>query len=252
MLHRQRKAKRTMEALRRRWRKYGAGGPAVWVILGVGCALLLIGFLDRQMRPLVSELAAVEAHNRVNEAVTRAVTETLNGEAWSYEEMVTVQRDENGYVTALQSNVAAENRLRAQVVEAVLNEVSALSAQDFEIHLGSLTGLDAFSGWGPLLRVRTWSVGKIDAELESVFTSAGINQTRHQIMLRITVPVTIFLASGSVRTEVTVPVCAAETVIVGMVPETYLELQKTGEKREREELESEGGSERTSAEAGDV
>ena len=213
---------------------------------------MLIGFLDRQMRPMVSELAAVEAHNRVNEAVTRAVTETLNSEAWSYEEMVTIQRDETGRVTALQSNVAAGNRLRTQVVEAVLEQVSALRAQDFEIHLGSLIGLDAFSGRGPRLRVRTWSVGEIDAELGSVFTSAGINQTRHQIMLRITVPVTVFLASGTVKTEVTVPVCAAETVIVGMVPETYLELQKTGEEKECEELEPEGGSQGASAEAGDL
>ena len=214
-------------AVLRHWERWGLLGPWVWAILGVAAALLVIRSVDSRLRPIVSEMASAQVHNAVNEVITDAVTDALATGQWTYEDMVTIQRDGSGQITALQSDVAEANLLRAAVVDTVLEEIAQLDVHTFNISIGNLFDFDIFSGRGPSIQVRTLTVGSIDAQFDSVFSSAGINQTRHQIMLDITVPVTIFIASGSVKTEVETSICVAETVIVGSVPDTYLNVSPT-------------------------
>lgn len=224
--------------MRRRRRHYGpimsrrrpggsagrAVAPLAWCAIGIIAAVLMIGSLDAQLRPIVSELATAEVHNVFTSVMNDVVAETLEEGGWEYGDMVTVERDQNGQITSLRSNVVESNRLRTRVVEAVLAELEQLDIQSFDIALGSLFDFDIFSGRGPALRVRTMTVGSVSAQLDHIFVSAGINQTRHQITLKISVPVTILIASNAVKTEVTTSICIAETVIVGTVPDTYLQI----------------------------
>lgn len=222
--HRRRK---DIGALKRQWERFGVAGPWLWAVLGIAAALLVIWTLDGRLRPVVSELAVAEVHNAVTEVIMDTVTQIIESDQWSYDDMVSVQQDEAGRITALQSNVVAANLLRSKVVSSVLEHVSNLDVRDFDVALGSLFDVDLFSGRGPSLKVRTIRVGTVEAEFESVFSSAGINQTKHQIILNIAVPVTVLIAASTVKTEVTVSVCVAETVIVGQVPDTYLGLPST-------------------------
>ncbi len=214
-------------AFKRRWEHCGAGGPWLWALLGIVTALFLIRTLDSRLRPIVSEIAAMEVRNAVTAIVTDTVTDALQTGEWSYGDMVAIQRNEAGAITALQSNVAEANLLRGKVVTAVLEQISELDVREFDIALGNLFDYDLLAERGPSIRVRTLTVGSIDAGFESVFSSAGINQTHHQIMMKVTVPVTILIASNSIKVDVTTSICVAETVIVGAVPDTYLELPNT-------------------------
>ena len=100
----------------------------------------------------------------------------------------------------------------------------SLDGQDLGIPLGSLTGLASASNLGPNIPVRVLTAATPSADFRNVFTSAGINQTLHQIMLEVQVEVTLLIPGGTVETVVEAQVCAAETLLVGSVPETYLEL----------------------------
>lgn len=216
--------RRSAARARRQWERRGLGGAWLWVLLGLACAFYTIQTLNARMSPMVSELTAAEAQNVVTSAIAETITAVLQTGDWDYRDMVTVQRDENGQITELHSNVAQANLLRAQVVEAVLEELSGLELREFDVPLGSLLDFDFFSGRGPCLRVRAISVGTVRAELQSDFSSAGINQTRHRLILEVTAPITIMIASTTVKTEVTTSVSVAETIIVGAVPDTYLQL----------------------------
>ena len=68
------------------------------------------------------------------------------------------------------------------------------------------------------------TVGTISAEFESDFTAAGVNQTLHRIWLELSVPLTVMLPGGEVQAELNSRLCVAETVIVGNVPSTYLQM----------------------------
>ena len=68
------------------------------------------------------------------------------------------------------------------------------------------------------------SIGTVQAEFDSQLTSAGVNQTLHRIWLEVSVPMDLLLPGGEVETALHTRLCVAETVIVGQVPDTYLQL----------------------------
>ena len=94
-------------------------------------------------------------------------------------------------------------------------------ARELSIPVGSLTGSALLAGRGPRIKVRMESVGSSSARFENEFTSAGINQTNHRIVLHIDVSVAILLPGFTTATQVSNAVTVAETVIVGTVPDTY-------------------------------
>ena len=90
-----------------------------------------------------------------------------------------------------------------------------------KVIIGTLTGSPLLAGRGPCLRVRMQSVGTATARFDNQFSSAGINQTRHRIILDVDVHVSILLPGLTTYTKVSNEISVAETVIVGGVPETY-------------------------------
>ena len=107
------------------------------------------------------------------------------------------------------------------------NQVRALDGvdvSDIQVPLGSLFDLEPLWAKGPTLRARAMTVGTVRAEFDSQFTSAGVNQTLHRIWMEVVVPMTLLLPGGEVEVSVNTRLCVAETVIVGRVPDTYLQL----------------------------
>ena len=96
-----------------------------------------------------------------------------------------------------------------------------MTSSDLSIPLGTLTGSNLLAGRGPHIRVRTQSVGTATARFDNQFSSSGINQTRHRIILDVDVHVSILLPGLTTYTKVSNEISVAETVIVGGVPETY-------------------------------
>lgn len=203
-------------------------GSGLW--LSVLLAGLLLGTLvlwfDRQLRPVLETLAQAEARNAVTAAVNSAICRELADSAVTYGEIVSVETGTDGRVTALRSNMAEMNRLRAKLLDAALEEVSGLSERSFSIPIGNLLGMDFLSGRGPGVRTEVLYAGAAEAEYENRFTAAGVNQTLHRILLNITVNIRILLPGRTLEATVTAPVCVAETVIVGQVPDTYLQLER--------------------------
>ena len=144
----------------------------------------------------------------------------------SYGDFVTIATDSAGKVTALTSNTAANSRFKRQVVEAVIRQLNGLDSDALGVPLGTLTGQPMLSGAGPCVRVRVDSVGEVTADYTNSFTSAGVNQTLHQICLDITATVRLFLPGNIIPVSVSNSVCVAETIIVGETPDTYLNLDK--------------------------
>ena len=72
-------------------------------------------------------------------------------------------------------------------------------------------------------------VGSATASFRNSFSSAGINQTRHQILLQMDVSVSILLPGFRTSTKVSNEITVAESVIVGAVPQTYTYFNTTPE-----------------------
>ena len=174
-----------------------------------------------QMRPLLASLATTRVSNAVTRIVSEAVYEAIAKGELEYDGLVSFEKDAEGRITAVRSNIAAFNHLQSQILDTVLTRVGQVSARELSIPVGTLTGSALLAGRGPRLTVRMESVGSSEARFENAFTSAGINQTKHQIILNGDVYVSILLPGFTTATKVSNSFVVAETVIVGSVPDTY-------------------------------
>ncbi len=200
-------------------------GRDLWLagLFGVLLALGFIFSLELRLRPVVETMAKAKVTNSVTQLLDGAVTAEIQSRAITYSDLITVEKDDTGRITALTSNMAALNDLRTSILSDAVAAVDQIDAQSLSIPVGNLTGINFFSGRGFDLPVDVMSVGTAHAVFQSQFFDAGINQTRHQILLEVTVDLDILLPGGDLPAEVSAQVPVAETIIVGSVPDTYVE-----------------------------
>ena len=199
----------------------------LWVVLvGVGIAAACMAALSMRVYPVLSVVAADQINNQVNGILTDTVAQVLQEMDVGYEEIVRLQRDESGQITSASSDIVTVNAVRSAIVSRMVERIEDLDLSQVELPVGNLLGLDLLSGLGPSLRIQALWVGTVTAEVEQQFLEAGINQTLHRVMLSVQVPVEILLPGGTVETTVDAQVCLAESIIVGAVPGTYIQLDK--------------------------
>ncbi len=196
---------------------------ASWLVL-LGIVLVLAAAsvcVSVRLRPLLSRLAVARASNMVNRIVTTAVNEAVDSGKIRYDQLITFEKDNEGRIAAVHSNMAVCNRLQSEILDLILSRLEEVPARELSIPLGTVIGTPLLAGRGPRIRVRMESAGSSSARFENTFTSAGINQTSHRIVLHIDVSIAILLPGFTTATKVSNAVTVAETVIVGAVPESY-------------------------------
>ena len=205
------------------YRRYGNRRGTLRASMFLSFAVLLAAALyaSGQLRPILERMAVTRVENTVNRIVSEAVKESISSGKISYDRLTAFEKDGDGRITAVYSNMAAFNQLQAEILDLVLARIEQVSARELSIPVGSLTGSPLLAGRGPRIRVRMESIGSSSAEFRNQFETGGINQTRHQIILEVNVSVSILLPGFTTATTVSNAVTVAETVIVGSVPESY-------------------------------
>ena len=193
------------------------------LLLFVGMTLVLATavYATAQLRPLLESMATTRVSNTVNRIVFEAVNEAIESGEITYDQLISFEKDNEGRITAVHSNMAVCNRLQSEILDLILTRVGQVSARELSIPIGSLTGSALLAGRGPRISVRMESVGTSSAWFENEFVTGGINQSNHRSILPIEVSVAILLPGVTTTTKVNNAVTVAETVIVGSVPETY-------------------------------
>ena len=195
-----------------------------WKVLALcmaAAAVVAFLYATAQLRPLLDRLAVARVSNTVNRIVVAAVNEAVDSGAIRYDQLISFEKDNDGRIAAVHSNMAVCNRLQSEILDRILTRIEEVPPRDLSIPVGTLLGSTLLAGRGPRIRVRMEAAGSSSARFENTFASAGINQTNHQIVLHIDVNVTILLPGFTTATKVSNAVTVAETVIVGAVPETY-------------------------------
>ena len=193
--------------------------PLLWLLIVLFLAAALAGSLA--FRSLVTELAVSAAQDAVIVTVNAIVKDIMMDAGFDSSGLVTLERDADGNISAVSTNVGAVNMLAAQVLERAVAQ-TADETLTVRIPLGNLFGSTLLSGRGPSIPVRIMMLSSSVAGFRSELTSAGINQTRHQILLDLNVAVSLLMPWRTVATEVGTEILVSETVIVGKVPDTYM------------------------------
>ena len=187
------------------------------LLLGIIAAV----FYEKNLSPIVTETALYTVTDVVTGLVNDIIREKIESGMLNYENLVTIEKDDSGNISALITNMANANLLQTLITNEVIEKISDNFTADMQIPLGNIIGGTLFYGRGPLIPVTLKSVTNVSAVFENEFSSAGINQTRHQIKLKISVDVKVLIPGQELVNTVQTGMVIAETVVVGSVPENY-------------------------------
>ena len=101
--------------------------------------------------------------------------------------------------------------------------------QFVSIPLGAALGVTILAGSGPRIRVQILPVGAVSALFSTEFQSAGINQTRHKILLTLEATVRLVIPNGVEEVAVSSQMAVAESIIVGLVPDSFVDVNNDSE-----------------------
>lgn len=199
----------------KRNRPWGLILVALLGLLGLSVLLCI------RVNPLTEELALAKISDVASNVINQAVSRQIEAGNVRYEDLVHLERDSEGKITALTTNMQEMNRLKTQLLNLLDDDIYDIGDDEISIPLGNLTGIQLLSGRGGSIPVKIVAVSSSDAEFRGEFEGAGINQTIHRIMMDVSLDLIILLPSGTVRDCVTTEVCVAETVLLGQVPRSY-------------------------------
>ncbi len=180
--------------------------------------------IDMALRPTISQISEIQAENIATSLISKCVNEEMEFGKYCYSDFAILSKNEYGEIIALQMNMPKINQLYNNLLEKTSEEFKKMSSQIFQISLGSLSGSNLLIGKGPNVKFRLIPVGNVEAKITSNFTTAGINQTLHEIVLEIKCEVKTVIPLHKNKKTVEARFILASTVIVGEIPENYLKL----------------------------
>lgn len=186
-------------------------------------ALILFFYFRSKYNAAIRALAETQVRNSTSDLINDAIDAQIASGNIQYDRLVYFEKDLNGKITALKTNIGEVNRLKTSILNLINDEILALDTSELGIPLGSLIFPELLSGKGPSIPVEIISIRNSDAAFTSSFSEAGINQTLQQISMEVSVDVTILVLGITNSFTIASHVVVAETVIVGEVPDTYLQ-----------------------------
>lgn len=191
------------------------------LILALAAVLLFLMFRSRY-RGIIQELAETQVKNTTSDLTNDAIAKQIAQGVIQYDRIVYFEKDLDGRITALKTNMSEINRLKTDILNIINDEILALDTSDIGIPLGSLFLPEFLSGRGPAIPVHILSIRNSDATFSSSFSQAGINQTLHQLTMVVSVDVAVLVLGETDSFTINSEVVVAQTVIVGDVPNTFL------------------------------
>lgn len=196
----------------------------LFYILLFGLILFSLYFgVRKEYRDTVCTLAETQVKNATSDLINDAIDKQIETGNIQYDRIVYFEKDLNGRITALKTNMSEVNRLKTDTLNIINDEILALDTHDLGIPVGSLIFPEFLSGKGPHIPVHIITIRNSDANFSSNFTEAGINQTLQQLTMNVSVDASILVLGQIAEFTISSQVVVAETVIVGQVPETLLQ-----------------------------
>lgn len=203
----------------------------VRIIIVLSTILIVFNILlyefDKSVNSTIITIAEAEVKKKTVYIINKSVLNEYNN-GFNYDSVVKVEKDSEGNIIMLKANTLEMNKIACEVAVQAQNELEKEGNIDIEIPLVYAFKNNVFSNIGPSVSIKAEPIGNIEAKYSSQFESAGINQTRHKIYININTEVRIILPLSNDTINVNSQIPVAETIIIGKVPSTALDLQVKG------------------------
>ncbi len=194
-----------------------------WLVVIILLVLVVLALFRHKYHNAIRGLAETQVKNATSDLINDSIDVQIERGNIQYDRIVYFEKDLNGRITALKTNMSEVNRLKTDILNRINDEILALDTSDLGIPIGSLVLPEFLAGRGPMIPVNILSIRNSDASFTSNFTEAGINQTLQQLNMQVSVDVAVLVLGETNYFTVSSQVVVAETIIVGQVPDTFLQ-----------------------------
>ncbi|MGI5891751.1 MAG: sporulation protein YunB [Bacillota bacterium] len=220
--------RRPRRYLKRKTKKTASKGAIALLIISL-FIISSIFITDQQIAPILNSMAKQKTYLEVTKAMEKAVQQEMkaNPQYHNYQELVYVEKDQNGNIVLLVPNTMKLNLLISNIVLQVEDNLENLQNNKFSIPLGATTNSKLFSSIGPNIPIDIWPIGSVHTQIKDDFVSQGINQTRHRIWLELESTFSIVIPFDKEQMTVNTSVLLCEGIIVGPIPDTYFNINNS-------------------------
>lgn len=188
------------------------------ITIAIIVSIVLMIIIDENIRPVIKNMAGYQGKLIATNAINQGVYEDLKTMGDTYDRIVIINKNKNEEITSIEIDSILINKLKASITKRILDKISKIDQASLNIPIGTFFGSQFFAGQGPRIKFRIIPNGIIQTDINSQFSEAGINQTKHQIIINIKAKVTSIIPGYSATSEVSSNFIVSETIIIGKVP----------------------------------
>lgn len=174
-----------------------------------------------KIRPILLAYSKNTAKSIMLNAANEAVINTIADYNISYDKIARLSRNSTGEVTSVEIDVAQINVFKSAISSEISDTISKNREFNLKIPIGTLTGNDYLVGLGPSLPFNMKMSEVAIVDFRSEFVAAGINNVLHRIIIEINLNANILMVGATDNFSVTTTAIAAQTVIIGVTPDTF-------------------------------
>lgn len=197
------------------------------LILLMVLALYSVVFTEKIIKPNVAAIAEVKVKAMITQIVNDAVREEFKTNS-GISELLTIKTDQEGNITYVESNTIAMNNLASKLTQTVQNQYKWKDAVSLNVPAGSIVGSQILSQVGPDISLKVLPIGMSRVNFKTEFESMGINQTKYKVFLQMDSQARVLAPFSINNIEVQNTILVAEAIIVGEVPQSYVNVPKDG------------------------
>ncbi len=212
-------------ALARRCHRHCVRMRRIGVVLVVFVCVVGLLFLSFfRCRPIMTAFAESQAVWTATKIANQTAAQVLQEYADLCVDTIDVTYDGEQKVSSVRTNTAVVNTVRTALTNNVIAEMERFSSLSVAIPMGTLTGWDWFSGFGPLLTFPISFTATVVSGVSSTLVAEGINQSLYQVLIHLQISLYVVSPMGrsTVGAQVSYPI--TETVLLGKVPDNLTEV----------------------------
>ncbi len=187
-------------------------------------ALTVLFALNHQLKTKLKDIAVYKCKNSATRIINEAIQNTLSTYDLSYNDLVEINKNSEDQITSISCVSSKINSLKTDISDQINKDYENQDKNVISIALGTISGINLFSGVGPDITVHFEKEGSVKTNIKSSFSSAGVNQTLHRIYIEVSSDIVAVAAAGTYKANVQTEFLLAETVIVGEIPEGYVSI----------------------------
>ena len=188
------------------------------------CAIILVLLFTYYKNVVTMNIVGIcynYSYSYATESVNKSISLTLS-ESVTYGDLIYVEKDGGGDIVLLSANSYKINKLSKEIALLAETILKEKINEGIPIPILAFSGINLISGMGKEIIYKSVSISSVECKFDSNFESVGINQTLHSIYINIVSKVCINFPLNSQNITIETPVLVCETVLVGKIPNVYL------------------------------